>query len=85
MKRNAARARVGRKVSPHTCRHRYLTNMLAAGLTIRDVQMLAGHSHVKTALIYIHVSDDVTAEKSQLCDLRRRRGLDLLGHGQGAE
>lgn len=63
VKRYAARAGVERKVSPHTWRHTYLTNMLAAGLTIREVQTLAGHSHVNTTMIYTHVSDEAIADK----------------------
>lgn len=63
VKRYAQRAGIDRKVSPHTWRHSYATDMLAAGLTIREVQRLLGHSHVNTTMIYTHVSDEAIAAK----------------------
>lgn len=61
--RYAKRAGVDRRVTPHVFRHTYATEMLAKGLTIREVQSLLGHSNVSTTMIYTHVSDEAIAAK----------------------
>lgn len=63
VKRYALRAGVDRAATPHTFRHTYATQMLDAGFTIREVQVLLGHSHVNTTMVYTHVSHDALADK----------------------
>jgi site-specific recombinase XerD len=52
----AKRAGVARRVSPHTCRHTAATRMLELGASLREVQIILGHSSVRTTEIYTHVS-----------------------------
>ena len=43
------------RVSAHTLRHSYATQMLRMGVDLRSLQEALGHSSVKTTEIYTHV------------------------------
>ncbi|MER3581488.1 MAG: hypothetical protein C4347_01405, partial [Patescibacteria group bacterium] len=69
----AKKAGITKKISPHTLRHQFATDLLLAGADLRAIQMLLGHKNLQTTQIYTHLTNKELKEIHKAFHGRRRR------------
>jgi integrase/recombinase XerD len=56
------KAQIGKKISPHTLRHSFATELLKNGADLRAIQQILGHESITTTEVYVHLDKNYLKE-----------------------
>ena len=75
VRRAAMHAVITKRVSCHTLRHSFATELLQQGVSLYDIKELLGHASIQTTTIYTHVvADEIQDVLSPFDTLKENRG-----------
>jgi len=69
----ARQSGIMKKVTPHTMRHSYATDLLMNGADIRSVQAMLGHASITTTQVYTHITDQQLRDVYQAFHGKQRK------------
>jgi site-specific recombinase XerD len=77
VKKATKKARIRKKVHPHTLRHSFATHLIQNGYAVTEVQPLMGHSKMETTMIYLHMaSPNLLRIESPFDSLSKQKDLN---------
>jgi len=68
--------KIGKKVSPHMCRHGHATELSESGWSIVDIKDNLRHKQIQTTTMYMHPSDKYKMEKYKEFQERIKKTTD---------
>jgi site-specific recombinase XerD len=74
-----AKTGIKKRVSPHVLRHSYATHMIESNADLRSVQLLLGHSSIRTTTRYVHLTDSRRMNISSPLEFLGKPAGDKLG------
>jgi len=73
IKKYAKIAGLTKRITTHSLRHTFATDLLASGADLRSVQELLGHKNITTTQVYTHITNQHLKEVYQAFHARRRK------------
>jgi len=81
VKTSARKAKISKRVHPHTLRHSFATHVVENGHPILDLSRVMGHNSLDTTMVYLHTGKNAILNvKSPLDELYEVKQKSLYSH-----